>query len=71
MCAAHVDVYCNGGDNARIEQIQKLEIQSVTITSSPIMILNSSNAITKRRKIASTLRKPLGKKYRSKNYNVC
>ena len=71
LCAIHVD------GNAQIDnvhtavtKVSTLEIAPLPLKTSP-QLLQSKNSITKRRKISSTLRKPICKKWKSKNWNLC
>ncbi|MEE9374288.1 MAG: hypothetical protein V3V00_14635 [Saprospiraceae bacterium] len=67
----HVEAFANESKKqSGVDKISTLEIQAITISQRPV-IIQSSQAIARRRKLSTTLRKPIVKKYRSRNYNVC
>ncbi|MDG2448230.1 MAG: hypothetical protein P8M34_01285 [Saprospiraceae bacterium] len=71
ICANHVDAFAIDDRNeVQIEKVSTLEILPVSSLKGN-NIYQSSQFFAKRRKLSTTLRKPILKKYRSKNHNLC
>ena len=71
ICTMHLDAAASDrGSQLQLQKISSLEIKPVS-NSISIKSLESTDAIVKRRKLSTTLRKPIVKKYRSKNHNLC
>ena len=71
ICTMHVDAVANGGgDQLQVERVSKLEIKPLSF-SKKVILNHTTPLYAKRRKLSTTLRKPIVRKFKSKNHNLC